>query len=62
MKGTEKVRLFTALAALLPGDVIHDVAPIRKGNATARMHATDAAQMKRLRKQERNQRLAKGAK
>lgn len=43
-----------SLARLLPGDVIHDVAPIHaNGDYQARIKAVESAQMKRLRKLEK---------
>jgi len=59
MSKDNPIRLaLAAMAAILPGDHIHHTAPVHKGHDTrAMMDSLDAAQMKRLRKMQRNQKV-----
>lgn len=61
MKVEKKRMLFAALAALLPGDVIHDVAPssAHKQTSSERIAALDAARLKRMRKAQKRAKDAK---
>lgn len=42
---------YKAIRTLLPGDVIHDVAPSNKKNTKSEMSARNSAALKRARKQ-----------
>ena len=52
-KSNDTARLFAALATLLPGDHIHNVAPISRQTQSSldKVEAIDKAQAKRIRKQ-----------
>jgi hypothetical protein len=52
-KPDDVTRLFAALAILLPGDRIHDTAPVSRQTQSSldKVEAIDKAQAKRIRKQ-----------
>jgi hypothetical protein len=61
---SHKVALFACLAAMFPGDVIHDVAPTSKpapsGVKVAAMDAAKLARMRKLQRRAKQYRTSKG--